>query len=733
VLSAFQALSSPAGWAAGAILAVLAALGGIRATQPRGVVFQRPQFRNALAGAVRSQPVLAVLFAGVMAVAAAGIVTLLVAAPSNWDSLAYQLARVGYYLQQGSLADFGANFFSQEQHARGTSILQCAIITLSGKSDVLVGLPQMLAYGVCLTAVYGLARQSGCRPPAALAGAAVFGLLTIVAMEAPTPQNDLVLASFIGCGLVGTIEYFSQGRRGALLLAALGFALALAVKASALTCVPACALVLAVAARRASASGVAVGPRLARAIAAIVLAILLFAWPAGYWKNWRRFGNPLGGPEMMQHHVETRNGVGRGRMGVLNLIRYTGDLCTLDGLPETWGGAAGSTIKHKIGGALAALGLVTEPPTTSAVSFSWSHPRFADENLSFFGWLGPALLIPGCLGALIGWRRKKWPAALALGAGIFIVGQAFAGPYDPWRGRHFIYGAILAAPAAAWLFETPHRWLRRWAWCAAVAGAVAVVPALLWRLPNPLFSTPIAPSIFQLDRLEQMAIHHPSYPALAAFDRLVPPSATVIVALSDNEYEYALFGEKFSRRLIPWHQARQHPERMDQAGWLLIDTRRGLASRPADIPLGYHWSLRRLGPLRPGDFDFIQGLYPVENDFAWMAATLVLRVTVPHAAFVNLDLGDRLPQLPEADELEIVVDGNKQPVSFRHGRIALSIPLSAGRQHEIAIVSPQGARSPRQLGLSQDDRQLSYRVRQLQVSDRARFPAAAGANAAGHP
>ncbi len=716
-LSTVHALASRPGWVLGAVIAAAAAVTGGRVALLRSnsnAVSLQPRERGLVA--------LIILYVGVAAVLLAGIVTAFASAPSNWDSLTYHLARVGYYLQQGSLADFGANYFPQEQQARGASILQSAILTLSGKSDRLVGLPQLLGYVMCLVAVYVLARQSARGVVAAAAAAAVFGLVTIVAVEAPTAQNDLVLVSYLGAGLVGGIGYLQRGGRGMLLLGGGGFALALAVKASALTCVPGAALVLAVVAGRTSATRHVIFRRITALALAVAVVTALFAAPGGYWKNWRRFGSPIGGPPMMGHASGPEMGISRWRMGAVNAVRFAGDFFTLDGLPEKWGGAAGNRIKRVLGRGAKALGFDAESAVATRSPFSWTRPRLSDENVSFFGWMGAVILIPGCLGAFVLWRRQPVGVAFAAAFAVFCVGQAIAGPYDPWRGRLFLYGAIFAAPGAAWLFEAGGSAIRRLAWGAAIVGAVAIIPALLWRSPNPLLPRPGAKSIFNLGRLEQMAVHHDSYPALAAFERLVPAHARVVVGMPDNEYEYVFFGRGLTRRLIPISQTQLHPELMETADFLVYDGRLRLPRLPTDIPLGYRWALRRLSSLRPADFDFISGLHAPEEGFAWMADEVHLRLRPAAEKWVNLEIGARLPGLPPAEAVVIRVDGVEFRAAFREEKISVSVPLSAGLEHDLRVVSPTGARTPLQLGLSADPRPLSYRVRILEVSDRALFP-----------
>jgi len=544
-----------------------------------------------LGTAFREQPALFFILFGIFGVMASGALVAFAAAPSNWDSLTYHLARVGYYLQQGSLDDFGANFFAQEQQARGASILQCALITISGKSDRLVGLPQLAAYVLCLCEVYVLARWCGRSQAASLAAAGVFGSLTIVAMEAPTPQNDLLLASFLGAGVVGTLLYLAEPRPKSLFLAAGGYSLALAIKASALTCGLGLAVIVVAAARITVPSRRDAVRRTCILILSTLLLSALLAWPAGYWKNWLRHGNPLGGPEMIEIHMKTGDAASRWHTGLLNVVRFGADFATCDGLPESWLGEPGSSAKARVGAWLKQMSFDPEAPTSVRSPFSWSRPRLADENVAYFGLLGPAILFPGCLAAWSLRKREPLTFGFALAFAFFFVGQAFAGPYDPWRGRLFLYGAIFAAPAAAWVFDSPRHLLRRAAWWTTAAGALAVLPALAWRSPNPLISRPGAPSVLNLDRLQQMSLHHPSHPALVAFDQIVPRNAILVVALPGNEYEYPLFGDKFGRQLIPQRRAREQPELAGTESYLLYDSRL-MAAKPTDIPLGYFWAVR---------------------------------------------------------------------------------------------------------------------------------------------
>src|SRR5262249_7286573 len=66
-----------------------------------------------------------------------------------------------------------------------------------GPGDRLVGLVQSLAYAVTVVGVVGLGRRLGLSRREAMFGGLLFATLPVVALEASTAQNDLVVASFL--------------------------------------------------------------------------------------------------------------------------------------------------------------------------------------------------------------------------------------------------------------------------------------------------------------------------------------------------------------------------------------------------------------------------------------------------------------------------------------------------------------------------------------------------------
>jgi hypothetical protein len=600
-------LASPAGWVAVAA-ATLVALGGVL----RGL---RCSLRQRAAPAPAAGPgtrrLAALLVAGFAATALASGLLAFGAAPDNWDALTYHLARAAYYLQQGGLDDFHANFWAQEQQGRLSAILFSGTLVLSGGSDALVGGWQLAAYLVLALEVYQFCRYLGFGPEAAAAAAAAGGLFTVAVGEASTAQNDLLIASFAGAGIIGLVRYLRQSGGARLAYGALGLALAAGTKASSLTLAPSLLLLGGAAALGwLGPCAPGAGRRAARALAAVPVAVLLAAFPAGYIKNWRQSGQPLGRDVVAIHTVAGDQGTPLLERMLLNGSRYAFDFCTCDGLPPGLGGRWGSWLKAAAARRLTRAGLPLDTTRSTRLTFYNDSPasrgaagirvafiagrrRYANAENAFFGLLGPALLLPA---VLLLWRRGQPPALrmLGLAAALFYLVQAAAGPYDPWRGRQFLYATVLLGPLLAALFALRPPGARLYLAVVSALGVASAAAALGAREPNPLLPLGGRPGIFQLDRLGQMAGQSAAGPALRRFQELVPGAATVALALRPNEFEYVLFGPGLTRRLQPVSYTLPHLAVPADCDYLLYDRRLGIAAQAGDADLGYAWSLRRL-------------------------------------------------------------------------------------------------------------------------------------------
>lgn len=177
--------------------------------------------------------------------------------PAEGDAIAYHLARAAYWVQQHGVGSVSGNVDPRIDEFPPGAELAVAFTMLTSGGTRLIGFVQFLSVIAAMIAIVGLARRIGIDMKLALPGALLFPTLSVVALQAPTALNDVVVAA-----LVGIAAYFLLGERrvdtalGALALGALGLT-----KVSAGVAIPGVFIVALVAARgerRARALGLAV-------------------------------------------------------------------------------------------------------------------------------------------------------------------------------------------------------------------------------------------------------------------------------------------------------------------------------------------------------------------------------------------------------------------------------------------------------------------------------------------
>lgn len=611
VLSSLNDLAKPGAWlAAGVASALLVLL--VAASRPflRTRCFARFTWRPPVstwwrqfrALSATNQFRLGVLGLAVLATSIMNLAEVVLVAPHNWDSMTYHLARVGYFLQHGNLHIYPANFWAQVVHPRNGPILLLYTFLASGRRENLFQLVQFIAYFVAMTAVYGISRRTGHRRSGSLFAAFVFGLLTEVLMEAVTTQDDLLCTAYLGVSVYFLFAARQLRSRRHLAFASLSLGLMLGVKSATLLALPAVGVV----AIYAILMDRHVAPRLRRErlalfAAASLLAISAFALPSGYIENWRTYHHPIGPASVRREHSFEGAPLSRiAQQGTTNLFRYGVEFLTLDGLPPVEPVVtAQRALRWVPAHVLPAVGIpLGSNKYVRAPMFVFKAPTAQEDN-SYWGVLGFALVWP--LAAVALFRRKSPGAmrALAIASLAFTLAEGYCGPYDRWRGRYFILAGVIAVPLVARCLQAWRgKWLSKYLSAIVVVGATSGVLAVVYRQNRPVLGnrrlTNVSTSAFKQGRLEQLMATRPwTFGAMRAFDKMVPVDAHVAVLLPPDSYEYPLFGEGFTRRLVP---ARRDVDVSDCDFFLFA---RSFASpNRGDALIGDGMYLRRLSHIR---------------------------------------------------------------------------------------------------------------------------------------
>ncbi|MFH1981920.1 MAG: formylglycine-generating enzyme family protein [Pseudomonadota bacterium] len=617
VLSLLERLSSAAFWLTAAGICAAIAWRLPRPSQAP------PALRREVAAIKRdlaetapfTRAVFRVLAAAVLVAAALNLVSLFTCRPTNWDSIASHLTRAAYFLQFDSLKAFDANYWAHDAHAHNAAILWVFVLGIL-QSEILVQAIQFVFYLGGGLVVYGLGRELLRAPAPAAMGAFIFLLLVENLLEAISVQNDLVLHFYSGAAVYFLLQF---ARQPGLIYGWLSVAcmfLTAGVKGTVIMHLPVWTVVggfailaAAIPKRGRPAPRPGRGAAHAAAIAAAVLMAFFLGDGMGYLANVRAYGHPIAPVAARDRSFENTPTREMMTAGAKNLFRYGFDFFSLDGLNRLPGVRAAEVAAKRWGVDVLRRAGVNLEGGRMHVPFSAAPPA-TDEDFSWWGIMG-FLLIPAGVACYLSGRRGAFGWALFTAGAAYIFAQAFVGPYGPWRGRYFLFLALLWAPFAGSLFMLPVsaagsrlRPAAGNAFLSAVValGVVSAIMAAGWRDVRPITLG------FAADRLGQMTARFKDPQAADLFRRFnaaVPPEASVVVCLPQDFYEYLLFGEELSRKLTPIRHMAAFEKSHGAPGYLFY---RKEASTPLhlcpprteDFPLGDNYFLRRLGTSDPG-------------------------------------------------------------------------------------------------------------------------------------
>lgn len=452
------------------------------------------------------------------------------------------MPRVAYYLQHGNLNFFEANYWAQVVHAKNSAILLKYVFLVSGRNENFFRLVQFLAYLACLFAVYGISRRLKLEWSWALLSSLSFGLFVEVLLQAVTPQNDLLITAYVGVSIYFLLLFKEDRNINNLLFALLSMALGLGVKASFLTVLPSIFLIGLFLLFDKNLFTVK------KILITIVFALLItavFILPAGYLENYKLFKHPLGPKDVLEHSFSGKSATYILKNGSLNILRFGLDFLTLDGLPaEKPIQEVQKFLRKAPVKLIQTLDIPIASQEATVANFNYFKMPVSFEDYSYLGILGFAILWPAVLLVLFNFVKNPAGRMLALAWVVFFLIQAFSGPYDPFRGRYFMYGAVFASPLIGCFIKAFFRkkLIKMYVCIILLIGCVSAMGAVKMR-HGALFASPV-----EYDRLTVM---WDTKGVFKKYESHVPKDAVVGVAFREDSMEYHLFGEGLTRTIIP--------------------------------------------------------------------------------------------------------------------------------------------------------------------------------------
>lgn len=483
-----------------------------------------------LRAAARRHPVLAGLAAAVAIALCYELFIVLATPPNNGDSLTYHLTRAAAWLDHGGLYRIPGPEKTPENDYPPNAEIEILFSFAFLHGDGAAALTQFLAQAAAMLAIFGCAKRLGFSRPASLFAALLAPTLSEIALQSVTTQNDLVAASFVGAA-----AYFVHGReRPDLALAGLAVGLALGTKFTVLFALP-CLVLIALAALRGRARLVA----LATPIAGFA-AVGSYAYVRNLVHSGQVFGSLAGDPGLQRPEI-TATGT------VSTLARYVHHMIDFSGYPL--GISDLRPIATVARAAFLALHIPQNPPESTGYAFGFALNVRANEDLAFFGPLGVLLVVPLSVAFLVlAASRRAAPAQAAHAAALplYLIALALGYRYGG-QGRFLITPVVLTLPLAASLY----RW-RTLAAGAALIGAVSLFFAQTYNELKPTGLRGTTP-IWRLTRSAAQGVQWPAslgY-ALDRLEAVVPPDARLGVVVGEHDADYALYGPRLTRGVVP--------------------------------------------------------------------------------------------------------------------------------------------------------------------------------------
>lgn len=510
-------------------------------------------------------------------------------APGNHDSMTSHLARVAYYLQQGSYEFYQANFWGQVVHPRNSTSLFLYSYVVTG-SENLTQLVQYISYWITLLSIYGISTKAGMSRNQSLFSALVGGLLISVLMQSTTTQNDLLLTAYIGSIVYYFFTFLKSGNKQHLALATLAISISLGIKASILLAmVPVSIIAVWIFNKSGNNFKTKVRYYLFTAVA-FLISFILFTLPSGYLFNIQKFGHPLG-PELVRvsHTFESESPGYIIENGIRNTARYAVEFLSLDGLPtvtpvrKAQKRIRGYSQEHydkyvqlpeyenydpdltdkrpsiEYTGNRSWIHYLMESQGSRA-QFNYFKMPATNEDFSYWGIFGFALVWPLLFYSLFSKKSSEALKILALSTIIFFLLQAFAGPYDPWRGRYFNIAVIFALPSTGLILTTNYDVIKAYLLAIIFGGLISALSGTILKsgyiseketYDNSINNEYTFEFLFTKNRIAQLTRLGPYYEPLLEFNAQVPSDASVAVYLPGDSFEYPLFGKNYTRTLYP--------------------------------------------------------------------------------------------------------------------------------------------------------------------------------------
>jgi len=448
----------------------------------------------------------------------------IVAAPNNWDSMTYHLARVMHWQQDQNIYYYPTHILRQ-LHAGPWAEMAVLHLQILAGNDRLANFVQFFAMIGCLIGVSYIAKLLGGSSKVQLFSVLAVSTLPIGILQSSSTQNDYVTALWLVCFVSFMLLSIKDKTKGAYLSAGTSLGLAILTKPTAIVfAIP--FLIW---------GGLALLKRLKGGIwkPVLIIAVAILIINSGYFaRNINLFGNPLGPMEETSNELTYKYTNDVYNLGTVasNILRNIGlQIGTpFDGLNDL--------LTEIIARLHTILDLNPNDPRTTwtGTTFSVGHLSWHEDRASN-PWHFTIILISLLL--LLRFRDKVSRLyAICLIAGFLLFCLLLK--WQPWHSRLHLPLLTLAIPLSIVVLS---RFIhQRILQLILVSFIILALPPLLANVSRPLLGQD---SIFTKDRISQYFTNQPELeiPYRKAMAQLPRDCSRVGLLLGINSWEYPIW------------------------------------------------------------------------------------------------------------------------------------------------------------------------------------------------
>ena len=534
--------------------------------------------------------------------------------PNEWDSMTGHLNRILYFLQNGSFKHFIGTNWNIDTYPKAFSSIQVYPFLMTNWNEQFFKLPNMSAYWILFIGTYGTLKRLNIPFIIRVFCSSLMLFIPIAIIQSTSTDTDIVLAAYLVTYVYFIFSYKQTKQTLYLYLCAIAFSIALSHKITfVFSFLPLILLGIHIV-RDMKLDEWKNG--LKHLVFAHIFFISIISLPTGYISNLIHYGHPIGPTTATQHQSIERAGNLKNLMmhGSRNFVRYNFDLLNFDGLRniqivEEFQKEI-KTIFQLIDRRLDLK--LEQEKTFTIIPFSFNR-RFEFYNgTPIYGSIFILLMIPSLI--YLFYRKNK--SVFYYFAGAFIIhllALSFTAAYDPWKGRYMLSSLVFIMPLVGNLLTQnslfqKNKYGKIYLVITSLLISISGICTIAYHIRALPFGAYNKPSIFNISRMEALTISRPDITnAYIKFDSIVPKNATVALGTINDDYEYPLWGDRFTRKLIPINPFEQGLQKIPVEANYLFFTKSIIQPIKGDIRLGTNLSLKE-GIIVPGEDYYLRKL-----------------------------------------------------------------------------------------------------------------------------